>query len=103
MAMGGLHKYYTYILTNPTRTVLYIGVSNNIKQRLTQHIADAIGPRRTFAGKYNCIHIVYYEVWQWVQEAIRRETEIKGWSRDKKLALIRKENPDLRFLDDDEF
>ncbi len=96
-----LHRYYVYILTNALRTVLYVGVTNNIEQRLNQHTSDAMGNKTTFAGKYNCIYLVYYEEYQWIQAAISREKEIKKWRREKKLALIEKTNPEFNFLNVD--
>ena len=92
------HRYYVYILTNYDRTVLYTGVSNNLNLRLQQHSEDAIGAKRTFAGRYNCIYLLYFEEYQMVHNAIAREKEIKSLSRDKKEALIRMSNPDLTFL-----
>ena len=52
----------------------------------------------TFAGKYFCYNLIYYENFQYINEAIRREKEIKGWSRKKKIELIKTMNPDWTFL-----
>ena len=94
------HNYYTYILTNENRTVLYTGVTNDLETRLIEHLQDSLGDKQTFAGKYNCIHLVYYEYYQYVQLAIAREKQIKGWKRSKKVALIEHFNPQWRFLND---
>ena len=91
------HCYYVYILTNPERTVLYIGVSNNIQQRLAEHYFTRGNPK-TFAGKYYCYNLVYYEEFQYVRDAIAREKELKGWGRKKKEQLIKTKNRDLIFL-----
>jgi putative endonuclease len=100
--MSRTHRYYTYILTNPSLTSLYIGVTNNIRNRLTQHREQAETPNvSTYTSRYNCIHLVYTEEFQWVQDAISREKELKGWSRAKKMELIRSFNPDMRFLEED--
>ena len=93
--------YYFYIITNKNRTVLYCGVTNNLSARLKEH-ESAEGNRKTFTGRYNCHYLVYYEGFDFVQDAIRREKEIKKWSRLKKESLIDMLNPEKRFLNDAE-
>ena len=94
----GYHTYYVYIITNKYRTTFYTGVTNNIKVRLQQHEQNIINGNKTFASKYNIEFLVYYEKFTWVQLAIAREKEIKGWRRDKKLDLIRSFNENFEFL-----
>jgi putative endonuclease len=94
----GFHAYYVYILTNSYRSTFYIGVTNNLKIRLAQHNEDVKNNAKTFVGKYNLGFLVYYEKFNWIQEAIAREKELKKWRREKKLVLIRKTNPDFQFL-----
>ena len=94
----GYHSYYVYILTNKAKTVLYTGVTNNLKVRLQQH-KDSLNPG-SFTSKYKVFHLLYFEKFTWIQLAIAREKEIKGWKRDKKIALIKTINPELGFLDD---
>ncbi|NOU17930.1 MAG: GIY-YIG nuclease family protein [Bacteroidales bacterium] len=96
------HNYFAYITTNQSKTVIYTGVTNDLKRRLFEHEEDSHGQKLFFAGKYNCYHLVYYERFQFVQDAIRREKEIKGWKRSKKDYLISEFNPEWRFLNDDE-
>ncbi len=96
----GHHTYYVYIITNSYRTVLYIGVTNNLGRRLGEHGQNAQTNAKTFAAKYKCIHLVYYEKFSWIQLAICREKELKGWTRQKKLKLITSLNPELEFLED---
>jgi len=91
------HLYYVYILTNPERTVLYIGVTNNLEQRLAEHYFNR-GKLKTFAGKYYCYNLIYHEEFQYVRETIWREKELKGWSRRKKEDLIKTKNPNFTFL-----
>jgi putative endonuclease len=91
------HWYYVYILTNPERTVLYIGVTNNLEQRLSEHNFSRGNPK-TFAGKYYCHNLIYYEEFQYVRAAIAREKELKGWSRKKKDDLIKTKNRHLTFI-----
>jgi putative endonuclease len=94
----GYHTYYIYILTNKNRTVLYTGVSNNLRQRLNQHTENILLKNKTFASKYNVQFLLHYEKFTWIQEAIAREKEIKGWDRNRKIQLIKTINPDLVFL-----
>ena len=96
------HSYFVYILTNKNKTVLYTGVTNNLYRRLSEHFENAKPFRHSsFAGKYNAYHLLYYERYDWVENAIAREKEIKGWRRSKKEALINTLNPEWIFLNDE--
>ena len=95
----GLHAYYIYILTNKNKTTFYIGVTNNLKLRLQQHKESVVNNTATFVGKYKLQHLVYYEKFTWIQNAIAREKELKGWRREKKLNLIRSKNEHFEFLE----
>ena len=99
MHKEGWHTYYIYILTNQKKTVLYTGITNNLSKRLLQHHDDILNRKRTFVAKYKCRHLLYYEKFTWVQEAIAREKQIKGWLRIKKLDLIKAQNPEMEFLE----
>lgn len=92
-----LPSYYVYIVTNFTKTTLYTGITNNLKARLVEHW-DNRKTNESFTGKYKCFNLIYYEAFISPSAAIAREKEIKKWSRDKKEALIRKQNPDYNFL-----
>jgi putative endonuclease len=92
----GYHTYYIYIMTNKTKTVLYTGVTNHLKIRLQQH-KDSINAN-SFTAKYNVHFLIYYEKFTWIQLAIAREKEIKGWKREKKIELIKTINPEFKFL-----
>ena len=92
------HNYYIYITTNPDKTVLYTGVTNDLDRRLAEHFEDNNGARKTFAGKYFCYNLIYYEYYAHIEWAIAREKQIKGMSRKKKEDLIAKFNPEWRFL-----
>jgi len=94
----GYHTYYIYIITNTSKTVLYTGVTNNLKIRLNQHKENITNGNKSFAAKYNVEFLLYYEKFTWIQEAISREKEIKGWTKNKKLELIKNSNSDLDFL-----
>ena len=93
-------EFFVYILTNPSKTTLYIGVTNNLAARLKEHW-DNRGKPETFAGKYYCYNLVYYEANPSIIEAIAREKELKKWSRNKKIALIQSQNPEWFFLNRD--
>jgi putative endonuclease len=81
--------FYVYILASDSR-VLYIGMTNSIQRRLAEHR----GPETEhFAQKYAVRHLVHLEVFDYVWNAIAREKELKGWRREKKIALIESENP----------
>jgi putative endonuclease len=96
------HHYYIYITTNPAFTVLYTGVTNNLEGRIYEHYMNR-GKDNSFAGKFHCYNLLYYERYQYINNAIEREKEIKGWVKRKKLALIKSENPRLNFLNKELF
>jgi putative endonuclease len=96
-------SYFVYITTNENKTTLYIGVTNNIQKRLGQHYADSVGMRKSFAGKYNCYFLIYYEGFDNIEMAILREKELKKWRREKKERLIQNFNPDWEFLNNQVF
>ena len=92
-----VYVYYVYILTNKNKKVLYTGVTNNLELRLIQHYKKS-GNKSTFTGRYNCHFLLYYETYQYINDAIDREKEIKRWVRKKKEELINAENPKWNFL-----
>lgn len=94
----GIYNYYVYIITNKHKTVLYTGVTNNLKRRLQQH-KNKYNPK-SFSAKYNIHFLLYYEHFGWIQKAIEREKEIKNLLRNKKLELIQQQNPKMEFLND---
>jgi putative endonuclease len=96
----GTHNYYVYILTNKNRTVLYIGMTNNLKERLYYH-RNPEPFSKAFTTRYKCFYLLYYEHFQDVDKAIDRETQLKKWRREKKEVLINSFNPEWRFLNDE--
>src|SRR5687767_10358098 len=86
-----------YITTNPNRDALYVGVTNSLTQRIIEHYLDR-GSDKTYAGKYFCYCLVFYESFNYVNNAIQREKEIKKWNRTKKIKLIETFNPKWMFL-----
>lgn len=97
MFIHNKHLYFVCIVTNPAKRVLYIGVTNNLEVRLGEHYFNR-GNEKTFAGKYYCYNLIYYEEYQYINDAIKREKELKGWNRKKKESLIKAKNPDWMFL-----
>ena len=88
-------SYYVYILTNKSHTVLYTGVTNDLKRRVYEHREKLVSG---FTKKYNVYKLVYYEAAASIEAAIRREKQIKGGSRQKKIDLIIGMNPGRRDL-----
>ncbi len=91
---------HIYIITNKYRSTFYVGMTNDLPRRLTEHCNNIKNGNKTFASKYNLEFLVFYEKFTWVQQAIAREKEIKGWRREKKLNLIRLFNENFEFLND---
>lgn len=87
-----LKTYSVYILTNRSGT-LYVGVTNDLERRMVEH---ASGDAKTFTGRYALDRLVYVEEYPEVRDAIRREKQLKGWRRSKKVALVNKQNPSWR-------
>jgi len=92
-----MNDYYVYIITNKSKT-LYIGVTNDLSRRIYEHKNKIIDG---FTKKYNISKLVYYETFNDPNEAIRREKQIKGWLRIKKIKLIESVNPDCKDLSDE--
>ena len=89
-----MREYYVYIMTNGTRT-LYIGVTNDLQRRVYEHKQKLI---EGFTKKYNITYLVYYETTSDVVTARAREKQLKGWRRDRKVALIEVSNPQWKDL-----
>ncbi len=92
-------QYYVYILTNHYKTTLYTGVTNDLAARLIEHWLNR-NCNVSFAGKFFCYNLLYYENFDSIELAISREKQIKGWVRAKKIALIETSNPDWTFLNE---
>ncbi|GMN88943.1 GIY-YIG nuclease family protein [Francisella sciaenopsi] len=88
---------FVYILTNQNQTVLYIGVTSNLKQRIYQHKNMLV---EGFSKKYRTHKLVYYEIAENIEFAILREKQLKRWHKDWKINLIKQSNPDLDDLYD---
>jgi putative endonuclease len=84
------YDFWVYIVTNRNQSVLYIGVTNSLSRRVWEHRE---GTGANFPAAYRCKKLIYYEHYTNVDEAIARETQLKKWSRAKKIALINRMNP----------
>jgi putative endonuclease len=94
-------NYFVYIFTNDDRhTVLYIGVTNNLEQRASDH---SLGRGSVFVRQYNAHKLVYFETFPDPESAIAREKQLKRWSRATKEALITKGNPEWRDLFEEKY
>ncbi|MFC2149116.1 GIY-YIG nuclease family protein [Candidatus Auribacterota bacterium] len=78
-------QYYVYILTNKNNSVLYTGVTSDLVKRIYEHKSKVV---EGFTEKYNVEKLVYYEIYDDVNDAIAREKQIKAGSRQKKIDLI---------------
>ncbi|HMM43293.1 MAG TPA: GIY-YIG nuclease family protein [Thermomicrobiales bacterium] len=82
-------QYWVYIMANLHRTI-YVGVTNNLQRRVLEHKR---GTGSAFVSRYGLGELVYYEEHRYINDAIDREKQIKGWTRAKKTALIESMNP----------
>ena len=88
-------QYYVYIMTNKKNSVVYTGVTNDIKRRAYEHRERMID---SFTKRYKVVKLAYYESYNDINDAIRREKQIKGGSRAKKFNLINSMNKDWKDL-----
>ncbi len=92
-------QYYIYIMTNKLNSVLYAGVTSNLEKRVHEHKSKLI---EGFIKKYNVDKLVYYEVFDDINDAITREKQIKAGSRQKKIDVIAGINPAWKDLYNEE-
>jgi putative endonuclease len=90
MAKRSYHNYWVYILTNKPNGTLYIGVTGGIDDRMERHLK---GEGSKFTAKYKLKMLVYFEEFQYVDDAIAREKQLKNWHRQWKINLIEEHNP----------
>lgn len=89
------YNFYTYIAASPNNKALYIGLTNDLKRRMYEH-KNKLVPG--FTVKYNIIKLVYYEHYTNINDAIKREKNLKKWKREWKNELITKVNPEWKDL-----
>ncbi len=90
-----MQNSFIYILTNKYRTTFYIGVTTNLSKRLYEHY-DEVASK--FTKKYQIKDLIYFEEFTDIEQAIKREKQLKNWHKEWKLNLIRKLNPNLETL-----
>jgi putative endonuclease len=93
--MGRDCNFWTYVVTNKNHSVLYIGVTNSLSRRTWQHRE---GDRFGFAADCRCTKLIYYEWYRDIRDAIARESQLKKWSRAKKVTGINRLDPSWRDL-----
>ena len=89
-----MQDYYIYILSNNSKTI-YIGVTNNLERRVYEHKNKLIDG---FTKKYNITSLVYFELFNSIEDAIRREKQLKNWHRQWKINLIESVNKEWKDL-----
>jgi putative endonuclease len=93
-ADGERKQFYVYILSNTSMT-LYTGVTNDLSRRTWEHLK---GIGSSFTARYHFDRLVYFETYELATQAIAREKQIKGWTRKRKIVLIKTMNPTWRDL-----
>ncbi len=83
------HQYYVYIITNRKEGVLYTGVTNDLERRMSEHKQ---GLSKGFSKRYNLDKLIYFETYQYINDAIKREKNMKKWKREWKIELINEDN-----------
>ncbi|TSA33713.1 MAG: GIY-YIG nuclease family protein [Porphyromonadaceae bacterium] len=92
------YLFFIYIMANKHNNVLYVGVTNDIVRRVNEHREHLI---QGFTSKYNVSKLVYYESFDFIDEAIKREKQLKEWKREWKENLIKRNNPEWKDLSED--
>ena len=87
-----------YIMTNYLNTTFYIGITNNLLRRVYEHKSQN---KECFTSKYNLNKLVYFEITESIEVAIKREKQLKNWKREWKIDLITKNNPSFKDLSND--
>lgn len=87
--------FYVYIMSNYQRSAYYVGFCNDLVRRIIEHLNN-LGAE--FTKKYKINDLLYYEEYQYVNDAINREKEIKKWRREKKINLIKNKNLEFKSL-----
>jgi putative endonuclease len=88
-------EYYVYIMSNPSHTVFYTGVTSDLSRRIYEHKSKLIDG---FTKKYNVTQLLYFEAYKSPYQAITREKQIKHWKQEWKLHTIKKSNPNFNDL-----
>lgn len=95
---GNYYKYYVYLLSSKKNGTLYIGVTNDLERRMFEHKNKLV---EGFSSKYGLDKLIYFEIYQYVNDAIKREKNMKKWKRQWKINLVEKDNPNWEDLSKD--
>ena len=95
---GNYYQFSVYILANKKNGTLYIGMTNDLERRMFEHKHKIIDG---FTKKYNLDKLMYFEQFQYVYDAIKREKQLKNWNRQWKIDLIENENKEWKDLSSD--
>ena len=95
---GNYYQFYVYILTNKKNGTLYIGMTNDLERRIFELKNKLI---EGFSKRYNLTKLIYFESFQYVNDAILREKRMKNWSRQWKIDLVEEENKEWNDLASD--
>ena len=93
-----MRQGFVYIMANAGNTVLYVGVTNNLRRRFQEHKQGLV---EGFTKRYKVVKLVYYEIFGNIEDAIKREKQIKNWRRKWKAELVEGFNPEWRDLSED--
>jgi len=93
-----IHQYYLYILSNRKNGTLYIGISNDLERRMFEHKHKLVDG---FTKRYHIDKLMYFETFQYINDAIKREKNMKKWKRQWKINLIIEQNPNWKDLSSD--
>ena len=94
-------SYCVYILTNKYRTIFYVGFTGNIEKRLIYHYFKCVyNLGNGFTALYNCYYLIYLEGFDNAKSALKRERQLKNWTRKKKRKLIESQNPNYIFMNE---
>lgn len=93
-----IHQYYVYILSSKKNGTLYVGVTNDLEARVLQHKQKT---NEGFTSKYGVMLLVHFETFQYINDAIKREKQLKKWNPQWKINLIEEGNKDWKDLSED--
>jgi putative endonuclease len=90
-----MREYYVYILASRKNGTLYVGMTEDLAKRMVRHKG---GQANEFTAKYDVLKLVYYEKHKSLEEAVKREKQLKKWRRQWKIILIEKQNHEWQDL-----
>ncbi|MBN2019583.1 MAG: GIY-YIG nuclease family protein [Sedimentisphaerales bacterium] len=92
---AGMGEHYVYILASKRKGTLYVGMARDLGKRVVRHKSKRANQ---FAAKYDVKKLVYYEKYKSLEEAVKREKQVKKWRREWKIQMIEKRNPEWQDL-----